>query len=322
MDRKLCIAPMIHYTDRHYRYLMRLITKKTVLYTEMITTNAIINGNSKYLLKYSPEERPLVLQLGGNNPKDLVFCAKIAEDLGYNEINLNIGCPSNRVSQANLGLSLMYKPELVAECVNSLKQNVNIPISVKCRIGVDNNDSFDNLTFFIDAIVDSKVDFICIHARKGWLSGLNPKENRTIPEINYNTVYSIKKLFPEQSIGINGNITTLDEVKTHLKYVDSVMIGREAYRNPMLFNTIDNKIYNQPSVSIVTPFTIAEQLIPYIERELKTISNGKLSNITRHALNLFSGYPNARLYRRFLSENSSHPNANVNTFKKALSFLS
>lgn len=319
LNRTLCIAPMIDWTDRHYRYLMRLITKKTMLYTEMITANAIIHGPRARLLQYSPEENPLTLQLGGNKPDDLIFCAKLAEDLGYSEINLNVGCPSDRVSRGDFGLSLMYKPELVAECVNTLKQAVNIPISVKCRIGVDDKDSFEELVYFIQGIIDAKADFICIHARKGWLNGLSPKENRTIPPLQYDTVYQIKKLFPKQLMGINGGITTLDDINQHLQYVDSVMIGREAYHNPMLFKDVDHVFYNEKSHEL-TPFDVAERLIPYIEEELKA-PDRKLNHITRHTLNLFNGYPNARLYRRFLSEHATHPEAGVHTFKEALSYV-
>jgi tRNA-dihydrouridine synthase A len=318
-QRTLCIAPMIDWTDRHYRYLMRLITKKTMLYTEMITTNAIIHGPRRRLLQYSPEENPLTLQLGGNSPDDLSFCARLAEDLGYSEINLNVGCPSDRVSCGNFGLALMYQPELVAECVDALKNAVKIPVSVKCRIGVDDKDGFDDLVYFIQSIVDAKADFISIHARKGWLNRLSPKENRSIPPLQYDTVYKIKALFPKQQIGVNGGITTLAEARTHLAIVDSVMIGREAYHNPMLFKEVDQLFYHQSAISL-TPFDVAEQLIPYIEEELSN-PDRKLNHITRHTLNLFNGYPNARLYRRFLSENANKPEADSNIFRQALSYL-
>ncbi len=317
--RTLCVAPMIDWTDRHYRHIMRLITKHTMLYTEMITTNAIIHGPRDRLLQYSTDENPLTLQLGGNNPDDLVFCARLAEDLGYSEINLNVGCPSDRVSRGEFGLSLMYKPEVVAQCITALKDALTIPVSVKCRIGVDNKDSFDELAYFIQGIVDAKADFICIHARKGWLNGLSPKENRTIPPLQYDTVYQIKSLFPKQQIGINGGVTHFSQAIEHLKHVDSVMIGREAYHNPMLFKDADALFYAQNQKNI-TPFDIAEALIPYIEKELKTPST-KLNHITRHTLNLFNGYPNARVYRRFLSENAYIKDANSNIFKQALSIM-
>ena len=310
---------MIDWTDRHYRYLMRLITKKTMLYTEMITTNAIIHGPRERLLQYSPEETPLTLQLGGNNPDDLIFCAQLAQDLGYSEINLNVGCPSYRVSRGDFGLSLMYKPELVSECVHALKKAVHIPVSVKCRIGVDEKDSFNELVYFIKGIVQAGADFICIHARKGLLNGLSPKENRTIPPLQYETVYQIKKIFPKQFIGINGGVTTLNEISQHLKQVDSVMIGREAYHNPMLFKDVDQFFYNQ-STHDLTPFDVTESLISYIEKELKA-PDCKLNHITCHTLNLFNGYPNARLYRRFLSENATQAESSVGVFKEALRYL-
>jgi tRNA-dihydrouridine synthase A len=311
---------MIDWTDRHYCYLMRLITKKTMLYTEMITANAIIHGPKERLLQHNVDVNPATLQLGGNNPKDLAICAKIGEDFGYSEINLNVGCPSDRVSKGAFGLSLMYKPELVAECVSSMKQSVSIPISVKCRIGVDEHDSFEALTYFIRAIVDANVDFICIHARKGWLNGLSPKENRSIPPLKYEVVHKIKQLFPKIPIGINGGITNFDQAKSQLNLVDSVMIGREAYHNPMCFKDADALFYNQPPMDC-SPFDIAERLIPYIEHELKFLGV-KLNHITRHTLNLFNGYPNARAYRRHLSENAYKHDAGVSVFKDALKLLS
>ncbi|WP_235826836.1 tRNA dihydrouridine(20/20a) synthase DusA [Facilibium subflavum] len=310
---------MIDWTDRHYRYMMRLISKKVMLYTEMITANAIIHGPRERLLAFSSTEAPVTLQLGGNNPKDLAFCAKLAQNLGYSEINLNVGCPSDRVLRGEFGLSLMYKPEIVYQCVDAMKHAVDIPVSVKCRIGVDNHDSFDALVAFIEKIVKANADFICIHARKGWLNGLSPKENRTIPPLQYDTVYQIKKHFPNQAIGINGGITDFDQVQKHLAYVDSVMIGREAYHNPMLFKDADHLFYGQEQ-NTLTPFDIAQSLIPYIESELKE-DGVKLNHITRHTLNLFNGYPKARLYRRYLSENAYQKDAGIDVFCNALNLL-
>ena len=317
--QRLAIAPMIAWTDRHYRRMMRFITRQTMLYTEMISTGAIIHGPRDRLLAFSLAEKPLTLQLGGSNPNDLVYAAKIAEDLGVDEINLNVGCPSDRVVKGAFGLSLMYRPELVAECVAALKNALTIPVSVKCRTGVDTLDSFEYLKAFIDGIVKAKADFICIHARKGWLKGLSPRENRTIPPLHYDTVYRIKALFPETRIGINGGIKDFAEAKAHLKKVDSVMIGREAYHNPMRFKNADALFYGQPPAEI-SAFEVAEALIPYIEKELKN-GNCKLSQITRHTLNLFNGQPNARAYRRYLSEHANAPNAGVEVFKEALCLL-
>ena len=315
--RTICIAPMIDWTDRHYRYMMRLITKKTMLYTEMISLNAIIHGNKNILLKYNDIEHPITIQLGGCVPNDFIKCGKLAQNLGYNEININVGCPSERVKKGNFGLSLMAEPELVADCVKAMKDNLDIPISVKCRTGFDNNDSYEELYNFIKKQVNAGVDYVCIHARKGWLSGLSPKENRTIPKLNYDTVYSIKKDFPQLMLGINGGIKTIAEAKSHLESVDSVMIGREAYGNPMIFKTFDNEFYNQESVEI-SPLDVCYKMAEYIKDQMDNDSYIKLNNITKHTLNLFNGLPNAKVFRRFLSENATKKQANVDTFLEAL----
>ncbi|WP_150466422.1 tRNA dihydrouridine(20/20a) synthase DusA [Francisella sp. SYW-9] len=316
-SRKICIAPMLDWTDKHYRYMMRLITKETMLYTEMVTLNAILHGNKDFLLKYNPEENPVTLQLGGCVPKDFITCSKLAEKLGYDEININVGCPSERVKKGNFGLSLMAEPNLVADCVKAMKDNINIPISVKCRIGYDHNDSYEELHNFVDKQVQAGVDFVCIHARKGWLSGLSPKENRTIPELKYDVVYNIKKDFPNLELGINGGITTVEDTHAHLEYVDSVMIGREAYHNPMIFKNFDHEFYNQES-SQITPLEVGYKMAEYIIQQMQKDSNIKLNNITKHTLNLFNGLPNARVYRRYLSENATKKDANVDTFLEAL----
>ena len=315
---KICIAPMLDWTDRHYRYMMRLITKNTMLYTEMITLNAIIHGNKNYLLKYNDVEYPITLQLGGCVPKDFITCGKLAEDLNYDEININVGCPSERVKKGNFGLSLMSEPELVADCVKAMKDNLNIPISVKCRTGYDNNDSYEELYNFVDKQVKAGVDYICIHARKGWLSGLSPKENRTIPKLNYQTVYNIKKDFPNTKIGINGGIKTIDDINEHLNHIDSVMIGREAYHNPMIFKDFDRLFYGSKEESFITPYEVAKKLIPYIENEMANDSNIKVNNILKHTLNLFNGMPNSKIYRRYISENSPKKGATVDVLIKAL----
>ncbi|APC91245.1 MULTISPECIES: tRNA dihydrouridine(20/20a) synthase DusA [Francisella] len=315
--RKICIAPMLDWSDRHYRYMMRLITKHTMLYTEMITLNAILHGNKEFLLKYNPEENPVTLQLGGCVPKDFISCGKLAQELSYDEININVGCPSERVKKGNFGLSLMAEPELVADCVKAMKDNLDIPISVKCRIGYDHNDSYEQLYNFVDKQVQAGVDYLCIHARKGWLSGLSPKENRTIPELKYDVVYNIKKDFPNLELGINGSITTIEETNQHLNHVDSVMIGREAYHNPMLFKDFDNIFYNQPNTDI-SVLEIAYKMAEYIKVQMDNDPYIKLSNITKHTLNLFNGLANAKIYRRYLSENATKKEANVDTFLKAL----
>ncbi|BCD90873.1 tRNA-dihydrouridine(20/20a) synthase [Francisella halioticida] len=308
---------MLDWTDRHYRYMMRLITKKTMLYTEMVTLNAILHGNKDFLLKYNPEENPVTLQLGGCVPKDFITCGKLAENLGYDEININVGCPSERVKKGNFGLSLMAEPDLVADCVKAMKDTLNIPVSVKCRIGYDHNDSYDELYNFVDKQVQAGVDFLCIHARKGWLNGLSPKENRTIPKLKYDVVYNIKKDLPDLELGINGGIATTKDIHRHLKHVDSVMIGREAYYNPMIFKDFDHEFYSQQPLQ-TTPLEIGYKMAKYIIQQMQNDSFIKLNNITKHTLNLFNGLPNAKVYRRYLSENSTKKNANVDILLEAL----
>ena len=297
--------------------MMRLITKETMLYTEMVTLNAIIHGNKNFLLNYSDIEHPITLQLGGCVPKDFITCGKLAQELNYDEININVGCPSERVQKGNFGLSLMSEPDTVADCVKAMKDTLDIPISVKCRVGYDNNDSYEELYNFVEKQVKANVDYICIHARKGWLSGLSPKENRTIPELNYETVYNIKKDFPNLEIGINGGIKTLVETAEHLKLVDSVMIGREAYHNPMIFRDVDEFFYDKDK-SQTTPFDVAKGMISYIEQQMSDNPMIRLNNITKHTLNIFNGLPNAKVFRRYLSENATKKGANVETFIKAL----
>lgn len=316
---KICIAPMIGWTDRHYRYMMRLITQKTMLYTEMVSSNSIIHGPFKKLLQYSPVERPLTLQLGGNNPKDLGYCAKLAEELGFDGVNLNVGCPSKKVQKGEFGLSLMYKPDLVAECIDAMKRSTRIPVSVKCRTGVDSYDSLNALEHFIDCVNVANVDNIFIHARKGLLNGLSPKENRTIPELQYKKVYQIKVFFPEQFIGINGGVHSMEQVHEHLHNVDGVMIGRQAYYQPMLFKEVDNLFYQQPKNDF-SPFEIFDSMIPYVEKELKT-NKIRLHHISRHLLNLFNGYSKAKSYRRALIKNTFKDNADILEFKKILSYI-
>ncbi|MCF6808413.1 tRNA dihydrouridine(20/20a) synthase DusA [Thiotrichales bacterium 19S9-12] len=317
-SRTIAVAPMMDWTDRHFRYFMRLISKRCMLYTEMITTNAILQGkDSERFLAYDQLEHPITIQLGGNNPKDLVECAKISESHGYDEINLNVGCPSDRVSSGQFGLSLMANPQLVCECVDQMKQAVSIPVSVKTRIGFDNEDSFEQLHYFIDLLDQVNVDYICIHARKGWLHGLSPKENRTVPPLDYQRVYQIKALYPHLSIGINGGITTLKEAEAHLKEVDSVMIGRAAYNTPYLFSDVDQRFFDE-KLHQPERMEIMENLFPYVEKEL---ANGtRLHHITRHILGLFQGMSGARQFRRYLSEHAPTV-SDVDILKNALKFI-
>jgi len=302
---------MMDYTDRHCRYFLRLLSKHTLLYTEMITTRAIIHGNRDKLLGYDLTEHPLALQLGGSNPQELAECAKIAEQWGYDEVNLNVGCPSDRVQSGMFGLCLMAKPDLVADCIKAMKDVVSIPVTVKTRIGYDHNDSYHELTDFIQTLVDAAVDQVIIHARKGWLKGLSPKENREIPPLQYEVVYKIKQDFPDLPIGINGGVHSLDEAKKHLQHVNHVMIGRSAYHNPYILATIDQELHQcvQP---IMTREEIIEAMLPYIEVQL--IKGCSLNSITRHILGLFHAEPNGKLWRRILSDpqfQQMHPNSTI-----------
>jgi tRNA-dihydrouridine synthase A len=295
---KVSIAPMMDCTDRHYRYLARLISQKVLLYTEMVTTGAILHGNKSKLLDYHPAEHPLALQLGGSNPRDLALCAVIAEDYGYDEINLNVGCPSDRVQAGRFGACLMKEPKLVAECISAMRQAVNIPVTVKTRTGVDEHDSYQALVDFVGLVSEAGCATFIVHARKAWLKGLSPRENREIPPLNYELVYRLKQDLPELVIGINGGIKTISQVKGHLQQVDSVMIGREAYSNPGLLATLDQEFF---AVS-VTPRSIHECVlayIPYVAAELK--KGTQLRHLIRHLVGLFHGIPGASQWRRHLS---------------------
>jgi len=318
INHKISVAPMMDYTDRHCRYFLRLISKHTLLYTEMITTGALIHGDRERFLKFHESEHPVAIQLGGSDPKALVQCAKMAEDYGYDEVNLNVGCPSDRVQSGEFGLCLMGKPQLVADCVSSMKAAVKIPVTVKTRIGFDHHDTYEQLHGFMAMLVQSQADQVCIHARKGWLQGLSPKENREIPPLNYPTVYQIKRDFPKLNIGINGGITTLEQAAEHLKYVDSVMIGRAACHNPYLLAKVDQQFHGSQA-PIPSRLEIIEMMLPYIESELR--QGAKLKHIARHLLELFHGEPNARAWRRHLSENAHLPEAGIHTVKMALNAL-
>ncbi len=312
IDRRLSIAPMIDHTDRHYRYMMRLITQKTLLFTEMITTPAILHQGVKPLL-FDPFEKPIALQLGGNQPDDLARCARFAESLGYDEINLNVGCPSDRVQQGQFGLSLMKNPVHVADCIAQMQSVVNIPVSVKCRIGLDHQDDYASFVDFIQT-VNQATDIFYIHARKGWLHGLSPKQNRTIPPLKYDYIYQLKKDLPHLQLSINGGITSLESVQSHLNNCDGVMVGRFAYDHPLALANADAQIFNDRNQTAQTPRQVIEQFSPYIQQYLN--QGGQLRHITRHLLNLCHGYQGAKSYRRYLTEN-----AQDNTLKTLLNAL-
>ncbi|TNF98243.1 MAG: tRNA dihydrouridine(20/20a) synthase DusA [Gammaproteobacteria bacterium] len=301
MNHLLCIAPMLDRTDRHYRYFIRLITRHTLLYTEMITTGALLHGDADYHLKYNDIEHPLALQLGGSEPAEMAQCAAMAEDHGYDEVNINVGCPSDRVQSGRFGACLMAEPDLVAECVAAMKNKIDIPVTVKSRTGIDHLDSYEALQYFVSTIHQAGCNTFIIHARKAWLKGLSPKENREIPPLQYDLVYQLKQDFPQLEIIINGGIKTLDEVEHHLKKVDGVMIGREAYSNPWILSGVDQRFYADKSAAH-SRAQVIEGLLDYIEQETRT--GTQLNHITRHILGLAHGQPGARKWRHKVSSNT------------------
>lgn len=313
---KFSIAPMLDWTDKHCRYFHRILTKQTLLYTEMVTTGAILYGKGDYLA-FNEQEQPVSLQLGGSDPIALAKCAKLAEERGYNEINLNVGCPSDRVQNGMFGACLMGKADLVANCIDAMQKEVNIPVTVKTRIGIDNQDSYSFLCEFIEKVMPYTDTFI-VHARKAWLSGLSPKENREVPPLDYERVYRLKRDYPQLTIAINGGIKTIEEIKHHLNYVDGVMVGREAYQNPMLLTQIDQQIFGDDT-PIIDPIVAIQTLYPYIETQLS--QGGQLNHIMRHILGIFNGRKGAKQWRRYLSENAHKPGAGIEVVEHALTFI-
>ncbi len=315
IDRRLSVAPMMDWTDRHCRYFLRQISQHTLLYTEMITTGALLYGDRNRFLQFDAAEHPIAIQLGGSDPTDLATCAKMAEDYGYDEVNLNVGCPSDRVQSGAFGLCLMNHPQLVANCVHAMKTAVKIPVTVKTRLGVDDNDSDEALHAFVALLQQAGVDHVCIHARKGWLKGLSPKENRDVPPLQYERAYQLKQAFPTLNIGINGGIETLEQTQHHLQHLDAVMIGRAAYHDSYLLAGADQAIFGG-DMPIQSREQIIERMLPYIEREM---ANGAaLKHIVRHMLNLFKSCPGAKHWRRHLSTHAHLPNASIGLIHEAL----
>ncbi|WP_347987009.1 tRNA dihydrouridine(20/20a) synthase DusA [Methylomonas sp. AM2-LC] len=314
---RFSVAPMLDWTDTHCRYFHRLLSQHALLYTEMVTCGAILYGNRQQHLQFNPAEHPLVLQLGGSDPNQLAQCAQIAEQYGYDEINLNIGCPSERVQNGSFGACLMAEPELVAACVAAMRQAVNIPITVKSRIGIDERDSYPELVEFISTVANAGCETFIVHARKAWLSGLSPKQNREIPPLRYDVVRELKQDFPQLNIIINGGISTLDAIHEHLQYVDGVMLGREIYQNPYLLAEVDAQFYADQQV-IKSRKEVVLAMLPYVEQQLQ---NGvRLNSIVRHMLGLFHGMQGARAWRRHLSENATKPGADKSVLLQALEF--
>ena len=292
------IAPMMDWTDRHCRYFYRLISKNVQLYTEMITTKAILRGDKNRILDFNAIENPLVLQLGGSDPKEMAACTLIAQDWGYDEVNINVGCPSDRVLSGSFGACLMKEPNLVAQCVESMTDKCEIPVTVKHRIGIDDMESYDELSDFVFQISNKGCQHFIVHARKAWLKGLSPKENRTIPPLNYSWVYQLKKDFPFLKITINGGIESCMDVKKHLEFVDGVMMGRSIYHNPFLLREIDKTIFDEKNI-LIGREQILKIYMTYIEKQSQ---NGvPIRSMTRHILGIYHGEANAKLFRRLLS---------------------
>ncbi|WP_415040549.1 tRNA dihydrouridine(20/20a) synthase DusA [Alcanivorax sp.] len=317
-DRRLSVAPMMDWTTRDYRFLARLITRHTLLYTEMVVAQAILRGDRDRFLAFNDEEHPVALQLGGCEPQDLAEAARIAEQYGYDEINLNVGCPSDRVQQGKIGAILMAEPELVGQCVEAMQATVRVPVTVKTRIGIDDQDDYDFLYRFVARMEQAGCTSLTIHARKAILSGLSPKENREIPPLIYQRAYAIKQAFAHMEIILNGGVKTLDEVHEHMGDVDGVMIGREAYQNPYFLADADRIVFADEH-PVPTRREIAEQFMPYVERRYALGHAPKHS--LRHILNLFQGEPGARRFRRHLSENMHKPDTTPQVLMDALAQL-
>ncbi len=309
---------MLDLTDRHCRYFLRLITRHTLLYTEMLTTGAILHGDRDRLLAFDPAEHPLALQLGGSAPAELAECARIGTAWGYDEINLNVGCPSDRVQSGRFGACLMAEPGLVADCVAAMRAATPLPVTVKHRLGIDELDSYAALARFVDSVAGAGCRTFIVHARKAWLQGLSPKENRAVPPLRYELVHRLKADFPQLQIVINGGFTTLAQVTGQLGQLDGVMIGRAAYEDPWLLAAADPLVFGAPGAAR-PPHQVIRALLPYVERQLA--QGARLQHITRHLLGLFQGRPGARAWRRQLSERAHHPGAGPEVIAAALALV-
>ncbi|HEX7026511.1 MAG TPA: tRNA dihydrouridine(20/20a) synthase DusA [Gammaproteobacteria bacterium] len=319
IDRRFCIAPMMDWTDRHCRFWFRLIFPQTLLYTEMITTDALLYGDRRRLLAYDASEHPVALQLGGGEPGSMAVCARMAEDWGYDEVNINVGCPSDRVQSGSFGACLMAEPDRVAACVEAMRAAVDIPVTVKTRIGIDELDDYEHLRHFVLTVASAGCETFIIHARKAWLSGLSPKENREIPPLDYPRVYRLKRDFPALSIVINGGIKTVDDIMAQLHYVDGVMVGREAYQNPYALIGLRADLYGEQG-GLPGRKAVVDQYLSYMRGQ---VAQGVyLKHMTRHILGIFQGVPGAKRWRRYLSENACRPGAGVDVVEAALEQVS
>ena len=316
-DRTFSVAPMLDWTDRHCRYFYRLLSKRTVLYTEMVTTGAIIFGKGDYL-GYNAEEHPVALQLGGSDVDAMARCAVIAQERGYDEVNINVGCPSDRVQNGMFGACLMAKPDLVAENVAAMQKVVDIPVTVKCRIGIDDMDEDADFQHFIEKVAHAGCDTFIVHARKAWLQGLSPKENRDVPPLNYERVYRLKESFPELHISINGGVKTLQEAQQQLDKVDGVMMGREVYANPFILSQVDSTLYGQPQTDVERD-DIVLKMQDYIASQ--TDQWFRPWHAARHMLGLYQGQPGGKMWRRYLSQNGTGKNAQADVLLGGLDVI-
>jgi tRNA-dihydrouridine synthase A len=316
LSHTFCVAPMMEWTDRHCRVLHRLLTRNALLYTEMVTAEAVLRGNRDRLLGFDSSEHPVALQLGGAEPARLAEAAKVASDLGYDEINLNVGCPSDRVQSGRFGACLMREPDLVADCVTAMRAATPVPVTVKCRLGVDDQDPEDSLRLVIARCAAAGVTTFAVHARKAWLEGLSPKENRDVPPLDYALVYRVKRENPALTIVLNGGITTLDQAEAHLRHVDGVMLGRVAYQSPAMLADVDTRFFGDSARDV------DEAVAAYVDYVTRRIAEGvPLNAMSKHMLGLFNGRPGARLFRRHLSENATRKGADAATLRAALAHL-
>jgi tRNA-dihydrouridine synthase A len=318
ISRRFCVAPMMEWTDRHCRFLHRLLTRHALLYTEMLTTGAIIHGDRERLLAFNNAEHPLAIQIGGSDPRALAECAKIAEDFGYDEANLNVGCPSDRVQEGRFGACLMAEPQLVGDCVAAMKAAVRIPVTVKSRIGIDEQDPEAALEELTHAVKAARVDALIVHARKAWLAGLSPKENREVPPLDYDRVYRLKAAHLDLPVVLNGGIATIEEAAAQVRRLDGVMVGRAAYQEPWRLMAVDPLLFGE-AAPMTSQHAAVEAFIPYVEGELAR--GTRLHSITRHMLGLFQGMPGARAYRRHLATEAVKPGAGVNALREAVEML-
>ena len=314
LSRTVCIAPMMGYTDRHARFFLRLISRRVLLYTEMVTTGALLHGNREKMLRYHPQELPLAIQLGGSEPSELAECSRIAQDAGFSEVNLNVGCPSDRVQSGRIGACLMAEPEQVARCISAMQSAVAIPVTVKCRIGIDDMAGYEAFERFVAPVAAAGCDTFIVHARKAWLQGLSPKQNREIPPLEYEHVYRLKQRHPELTVVINGGISTLEQIPAHLQRVDGVMLGREAYHNPYLLSTIDRLFFGDAAAQR-SRSEIIDAYMGYVDEQLA--QGERLQAMTRHLLGLYKHARGSNAWKRYLSAHAHRPDAGADVLARA-----